>query len=158
MGVRVFEPKIEAVGGLLVPASAAAGKILTSDASGNATWAEPATKKFVVEHSWVLQGAVAEGIVPGISIRVSAGNTKKLIAVEYETESGEAEFELRRRKGTGADAAVTGFTAITAKSEPGETEPAAVELASKDYLRLKVTKLTTSPKGLMVTAYIEVVA
>ena len=36
--IRRFEPTVQLDCGLIIPASAAAGKVLTSDASGNATW------------------------------------------------------------------------------------------------------------------------
>jgi hypothetical protein len=143
---RHYGPTVQLDSGLIIPASAGKGKVLMSSSTGAAEWSRK-----VEERSFAIAGVLAEKLYPGFFIRVPSSGEKKLIAVEYAVAKGEFEFELR--KGTEA---LTGFTALKAKTTAGETEPTAFALASKNWIRVKGIKLTEAPEDLSLTLFLEI--
>lgn len=84
---------------------------------------------------------------------VASGETKKLVKMTARLASGtKATIKLQRN---GADA--TGFTALGALStEDKSLTPTAIEVADGDVLKIVVTAVEGTPKGLSVTVYLEV--
>src|SRR5438270_11913192 len=102
---------IKATAGLILPTGAGAGKIWTSDSEGKGSWEADPKKKFVVEHAWVIEGAVSTGRRPGFFVKLGEGNEKKIIGVECNIETGtSAEIELLKN-----GSALTSYTAIKAE-------------------------------------------
>lgn len=153
---RGFEHIIQVLGGLLIETSAGAGKVLTSDAEGNATWKAVAKKKYDTSHSWVWRRGeeVAAETIDGPVVVLASGEEQIAFRVDYKIASGtEVTFKLQR---SGSD--ITGFTGLVAKTEAKHTEPTPVALTAGDEITLVVSSPVGTPKGLRVAFTIEHVA
>lgn len=147
-----FEATVRLDSGLLIPASAGTGKVLTSDSSGNGTWTVLPTKRITVPRAWVFEGALKVGTIEGPSIELGAGEKQFLIGVRYWIAEGtSATFEiLKAPKETFT--AVEGLTAIAAEKPGAEgggrkSSTSEEELANGTRFRLKITAISGAPKG-----------
>lgn len=148
MATRIFEPKISATGGFLLPAGAGAGKRLKSDGSGNASWTGT---QLIVEHSWSTVGEIKNETFGGIFVRVATGTEKKLIAIEYKIATGTSVKVKIEKNG----AEISGFGTVTVEKTAAETNPADVTLADKDFINIVTTSATGTPTALSFTAFFE---
>lgn len=143
--------------GLIIPASAAEGKVLTSDASGNATWQVRPKKPYIIGHTWVWRRAEAVAVetVDGPLIRLASGEELSLVSVDYKIFEGtEVEFKLQKKNGAGAAEDITTYTALKAKTTQTNTASAKA-LVAADELLLVIIAITGAPKGLRVTLNFE---
>ncbi len=84
-------------------------------------------------------------------IDLPTGQTAKLVACRYIINSGTSvTFKLQKN---GSD--ITGFTSLSAGTTVAETDPADVTLADADKIALVVTAVSSTPKNLSVTVFID---
>lgn len=153
--IRAYNHIIKVVGGLLLSASAGAGKVLTSDAEGNASWAAPAKIARIREHAWAIPGEPSKKVYPGFSVALATGEEKKLIGIQYRIEAGTScVVKLLLNK------VAVEESEVTAKNEAAQrkTFSSATTLAAKDYLSIEVITLTGTPENLSFEALVESIA
>lgn len=130
----------------------AQSEVLTSDATGVATWQPP---------PWLFQNFVIGGevkvpsgqtdAIPPMYVSVRPGTTLKLARVRYRIGGGtNVGFKLQKN---GSD--ITGFTGLTATTTAAETDPTDVALADNDAIQIVVTSVTATPVNFTVTLTFE---
>lgn len=139
---RHYDAKISADAGLLLPTSAAAGKIAVSDASGNFEW-----KTLVINtyHAYVIEGAITVVKFLPFFIEPDASEQKvQLIKAVYKIKEGTSATLLIKKNAETAGE----FKEMKAEKAKGETKPAAVTVVEGDELTPEVTAVSGSPIGL----------
>lgn len=79
---RISDSRIDAIGGVRIPASAAAGKVAYSDVSGNITWGAPSDIGAVASSLWTTKGDLAVGGAAGAVTRKAAGADGRVLTAD----------------------------------------------------------------------------
>jgi hypothetical protein len=153
MADRIFEPKINAVGGILLPAGAGAGKVAVSDASGNFSWATTGPKKkYRTAYTWVWRRAekVVAETVDGPYISLGESETQTLVRVDYRLAAGKVTLKIAKANGT----VIEPFTAMVANATEPKSTTGTTALSAGEELALVLTTIEAA-EGLRVTITIE---
>lgn len=147
----VETPTLKVTGG-----TPAANKVLTSDGSGNATWAADATKTWWVAHNFIISGEIKvpsgqTDLIPPAYFAVATNQTLKLAKVRYNIEAGTSvTFKLQKNS-----ADITGFTGLSATTTTASTDPADVTIADNDEVQVVVTAVAGTPQNMTVMLTME---
>lgn len=113
----------------------------------------------ITEHAFAIPGEVKNEIYPGFFIKLGTHETKNLVGVEYELLEGtSAELELQKANSGKSEAAagIAGYKVTELKAEKTTKRVASSKaLANEDRITLKITSATGTPKGGMITLFIE---
>lgn len=108
------------------------------------------TKTVRIPHTWAFKGTASTGEMPGFFVSLPTGQTAKIVAARYATESGTVTAQVRKN-----GSALTDLTALSVSSTAATTdEDPDVSLADGDYIDLNLSS-ASSPVDLRFTVFVE---
>jgi hypothetical protein len=147
---RHFDFTVRLDSGLLIPAGAGTGLVLTSDSSGNATWGSSEKERYL-EYGWTAEGEFATGERPGYFVALASGETKKIIAMTAVIASGVSCKVSIKQNGS----ILTELKEIEVTKTAAETKlTTPVSLSAKDLIKMEVFSVKEAPVELSVTVWV----
>lgn len=147
MPIRHLEYTVQLDNGLIIPASAGAGRVLTSDGSGNAVWKTPPLEII----AFAISGAVGNKVYPGHFIKLVTNEKKKLIAARYKLKKGKIKVAIEKGEAEISGGAYKALAVEVAAA----TTTSSFEFADLDYVSIKTATGEETPEDLAVTLFLE---